>query len=315
VKKIDEFLKGVRSVAITGHIRPDGDCVGSTLALYNYLIDNHKEIKTVVYLQEPGPEFSFLRGINEIKQDADDTVYDVFFVLDCGSVDRFEPFAKVFSNAKKTVVIDHHISKGYIADENIVYPEESSACELLYNFFDDALISKECAECIYTGIVTDTGVFRYSATTSQTMEIAGKLIDKGLDTTFIIDKVFFQKTYIQNQILGRALLESILFFNGKCIFSALRMSDLQFYGVTGRDLGGIVEQLRLTKGVEVAIFLYEIEQGLYKVSLRSVNVVDVNKIAQCFGGGGHIRAAGCQMVGNVHDIINNLSEKIALQLD
>ena len=124
----------------------------------------------------------------------------------------------------------------------------------------------------------------------------------------------FQKTYLQNQILGRALLESMLLMDGKCIISALRKKDLDFYGVTSEDLDGIVSQLRNTTGVEVAIFLYETAIQEFKVSLRSNGRVDVSRVASYFGGGGHVRAAGCTMQGSVYDVLNNLTLHIEKQL-
>ena len=239
--------------------------------------------------------------------------YDVFFVLDCSSLDRIEPFHSCFENAKKTVCIDHHISNGSFADVNVVDAQASSACEVLYRTLEDDKISKDTAACIYTGIVHDTGVFKYSSTSAQTMLIAGKMMEKGIDYSDIIDNSFYAKTYIQNQILGRALLESVLFYDGKCIFSLVTQDEMNFYGVTGRELGGIVEQLRLTEGVEVAIFLYQTGEEEYKVSLRSKKVIDVSKIAMHYGGGGHIRAAGFTANGAVHDIINNIGARIEEQ--
>ena len=146
------------------------------------------------------------------------------------------------------------------------------------------------------------------------MEIAGKLMAKGIAFGRIIDETFFKRTYVQNQILGRALLESISFMDRKCIFAAVRQKDMDFYGAGSSDLDGIVEQLRVTDGVECAIFLHETENHVYKVSMRSNSQVDVSRIAAYFGGGGHVRAAGCTMSGSVHDVINNLSIHIAEQI-
>ena len=129
----------------------------------------------------------------------------------------------------------------------------------------------------------------------------------------IIDNSFYKKSYVQNQILGRALLESVLFYDGKCIFSSVTRDEMDFYGVTGRELGGIIEQLRLTDGVEVAIFLYETGDNEYKVSLRSKKEIDVSRIAACFGGGGHIRAAGFNAKGTVYEIVNRIGEMIEQQ--
>lgn len=199
--------------------------------------------------------------------------------------------------------------------ENIVPDQASSTCEVLFDQLEEEKVSREIAECLYTGIIHDTGVFKYSCTSAHTMEIAGKLMEKGIDFGAIIDNSFYKKTYIQNQILGRALLESITFFDGRCIFSAIRQSEMEFYGVTGADMDGIIDQLRLTDGVEVAIFLYETGPQEYKVSMRSQYLVDVSRIASFFGGGGHVKAAGCTMNGNIHDVINNLSLHIAKQME
>ncbi len=312
--KIAEVIGGAKTVGITGHIRPDGDCVGSTMGLYNYIKDNMPQVQADVYLETPGEEFAYIRGIEDIKTSPiENRAYDVFFVLDCSSVDRIEPFEEMFNAAKKTVCIDHHISNTGFADESLVISDASSASEVLYGTFDEEKVSKAVAECIYTGIIHDTGVFKYSATSANTMTIAGKMMEKGIDYSDIIDNSFYKKTYVQNQILGRALLESVLFYDGKCIFSVITSEVLDFYGVTGKELGGVVEQLRLTDGVEVAIFIYQVGDNEYKVSLRSKKIIDVSEIAVNFGGGGHIRAAGFNAKGNVHQIINKVSTMIEKQ--
>ena len=218
-----------------------------------------------------------------------------------------------FNNASKTVCIDHHVSNTGFTDLSKIEPQASSACEVLYGTMDADKISRNVAECIYTGIIHDTGVFKYSCTSKKTMEIAGEMMEKGIDYSDIIDNTFYKKTYVQNQILGRALLESVLFYDGKCIFTTVTIDEMEFYGVTGRELGGIVEQLRLTDGVEVAIFLYQTGEEEYKVSLRSKKKIDVAAIATQFGGGGHVRAAGYTAKGSVYQIINSIGELIEKQ--
>ncbi|OKZ92959.1 MAG: DHH family phosphoesterase [Eubacterium sp. 36_13] len=310
---LSDILKDVKSVGITGHIRPDGDCTGSVLALYNYIVENMPETDVDLYLEQPGSEFYYLKNIDKIKNTAEDKKYDVFFVLDCSSLDRIEPFISCFNNASKTVCIDHHVSNTGFTDLSKIEPQASSACEVLYGTMDADKISRNVAECIYTGIIHDTGVFKYSCTSKKTMEIAGEMMEKGIDYSDIIDNTFYKKTYVQNQILGRALLESVLFYDGKCIFTTVTMDEMEFYGVTGRELGGIVEQLRLTDGVEVAIFLYQTGEEEYKVSLRSKKKIDVAAIATQFGGGGHVRAAGYTAKGSVYQIINSIGELIEKQ--
>lgn len=314
--KLDEILKGVKRAGIAGHIRPDGDCTGSCLALYQYLCMYYPEVSTDVYLEEIPNSFHMLTGADEIRHELpEDTGYDVFFALDCGDTKRLGFAGTLFEQAKKTVCIDHHVSNLAFADVNQIVPDASSTSELVYDLLKKEKITKEIAEALYLGIVHDTGVFQYSCTKPSTMEAAAELLRKGIDGPKIIEKTFFEKTYAQNQVLGKALLESIRLMDGKVIFSYITKKSMNFFGVKAKDLEGIVSQLRVTTGVEAAIFLYELESGGFKVSLRSKEKVDVSKVAQYFGGGGHVRAAGLTFRGTIHDAVNNIVGQIALQLE
>lgn len=306
----------VNTVAIGGHVRPDGDCVGSTLGLYQYIKKCFPNIHVDVYLEDIPESFKSMIPVSEeILHEIDSKKrYDLFVALDCGDAGRLGFSAPLFENAKATVCIDHHVSNTSFADENYIVPDASSTSELVYNLLDKEKITTEIAECLYLGIVHDTGVFQYSCTSPETMEAAADLMRKGIRSNEIIDKTFYEKTYAQNQILGRALLESFLFMDGKCIVSYITKKIMDFHGVTPKDLEGIVSQLRVIKDVEVAILLYETAPQEYKVSLRATGDIDVSKVAGFFGGGGHKKAAGVTMKGTVHDILNNLAEQIDLQL-
>lgn len=311
---LQQMLEDAGSVAILGHIRPDGDCLGSTLGLYNYLQLNYPNIKASLYLEEAADKFLYLKGFELIRHQTDEEAYDLCVCLDSGDMERLGVFACYLQRAKRSLCLDHHITNTRYADTNLVEENASSTCEVLFGQLKEDKIDTTVAECLYTGIVHDTGVFKYACTSRKTMEIAGKLMEKGIDFGAIIDNSFYKKTYIQNQILGRALLESVTFFEGRCIFSAVRQNEMEFYGVGSKDLDGIIDQLRLTEGVEVAIFIYQTGAQEFKVSMRSQKEVDVSRIASYFGGGGHVRAAGCSMNGSIHDVINNLSNEIARQL-
>ena len=310
------ILEGKTRAAISGHVRPDGDCIGSCLGLYLYLKEQYPHICTDVYLEEIPGAYRMIKGTDEVKsQIPEGEVYDVFFCLDCGDKERLGFSAPLFEAAKETVCIDHHVSNEAFADQNHIVPDASSTSELVFTLLDKEKISKEAAEALYMGIVHDTGVFQYSCTSPETMEIAAELMRKGINGSEIIDKTYYEKTYVQNQILGRALLESMLIMDKRCIVSVIRQRSMEFFQAQPADLEGIVSQLRQTKDVEVAIFLHEVEPQKYKVSLRSKNKVDVSVIAKHFGGGGHVRAAGVTMKGSSHDVINNITARIALQLD
>lgn len=312
---LEQMLEQTGSVVILGHVRPDGDCLGSTLGLYHYIQTNYPAIRAAVYLEESSPKFGYLAGYDAILHETDEERYELCICLDCGDEERLGSFGVFLANASKSLCLDHHITNTRFCEVNLVSENASSTCEVLFEQLDEEKIDKAAAECLYTGLIHDTGVFKYSCTSARTMEIAGKLMAKGIDFGSIIDNSFYKKTYVQNQILGRALLESITFLDGKCIFSALSQSEMEFYGVNGKDMDGIIDQLRLTEGVEVAIFMYQTGPQEFKVSLRSQNAVDVSRIASYFGGGGHVRAAGCTMSGRIHDVVNNLSLHIAKQLD
>ena len=249
-KRIEE----ARTIAIGGHVRPDGDCTGSCMGMYNYLRENYPEKTVDVYLEEIPEAYKFLQGTKKIRHEIPRNMsYDLFLCLDCGDQGRLGFSAPLFEQAAHTFCIDHHISNQSFAEENHIKPEASSTSELVYHLLDEEKISVSTAEALYLGIVHDTGVFQYSCTAPSTMRAAARLMEKGIDAPAIIQNTYYEKTYAQNQILGRAMLESILFMDGKCIASYFRQKTLEFYGVTPKDLDGIVSQLRNTKGVEVAI--------------------------------------------------------------
>jgi len=308
-------LKNVSSVIIAGHIRPDGDCTGSCLAVKNYIQDNFPEIETDIYLEMVKPEFCFLKGADTVKTDCrKEMVYDLFISLDASDKERMGEAVKYFDTAKSTLCVDHHITNPGFAEKNWIVADASSTAELAFQMMEEEKISLETAEALYLGMVHDTGVFQYSNTSEKTMQIAGKLISKGIPFTKIVDDTFYRKTYVQNQIMGRVLMESILLMDGRVIVGKVRQKDMDFYGVSPKDLDGIVNQLRVTEGVEVAIFLYETGNHEYKASLRSNGAADVSAVCQYFGGGGHVKAAGCTMQGTFHDVINNLTLHIEHQL-
>lgn len=314
-KCIKDIIENADSIAISGHIHPDGDCIGASLALYTYIKENGKVVPDV-YLEPISKEFSELPNASEIKNEVTDQVYDLFIMLDVGDKARLGFAEKIYDNAKKKVCIDHHVTSLGIADINVINPTLSSTCELLFGMMEENLISKDCASCLYTGLIHDTGVFHHNSTSKRTMEVAGILMEKGIDFPGLIDRSFYQKTYKQNQVLGRCLMESLLIWNGLGIVSYLTKKDMDFYMVNSNDLSGIIDQLRLTEGVKVAILVYENEPHTYKVSMRStVEDIDVSKVASFFGGGGHKMAAGCTISSSkVHGIINNVTKQIEMQL-
>ncbi len=307
-------LENVKTVAMAGHVRPDGDAIGACLALSLYLEENYPQILSKIYLQEIPVGFSRIYGVDRICLDCgEDVTYDLFICLDCADEERLGDAAKYCRSARRTICIDHHVSNSGFGDACDIVPDASSTCELVFRLLDEEKLPLHAAEALYMGIAHDTGVFRYSCTSPETMEIAARLIRKGVDFPKLLNETFFDKTYYQKQIMGRALLESILLMDKKVIFSAIRAKDMKIYNVEPADMDGVVENLMQTSGTEAAIFMYETGASEYKVSLRSKEVIDCSEIASRFGGGGHVRAAGCTMQGDIHDIVNNITERMEQQ--
>ena len=311
-----ESIEQADTIAIAGHLRPDGDCIGSCMGLYSYITQNYPEKKAAVYLSDFPEAFHYLKAEEAFTPcclPEKGERYDLFVSLDCGDADRLEEVADIMKLAKQVINIDHHITNTNFGNENYVVSDASSTSQILYTLLEDEKISFETACALYTGIIHDTGVFKHSNTSSETMRIAGKLMDKGIPFGKIIDGSFYMKSYKQLQIMGRCLMESVRIMDGRCIFSIVRKNILELYNAVSSDLDGIIDEMRTTEGIEVAILLREEGPQEYKVSMRSNDVIDVSTIACYFGGGGHVRAAGCTIKGDAFDVINNLTQHIEKQ--
>ena len=203
IKEILELIKNSQYIAITGHIRPDGDCYGSVLGFYNYIRDNKKSFTS----NEVADEFynaSLLKQANMF------TVrnYDLLICFDASATDRIENYSLLEGHSEVVLNIDHHRTNTYYGDYNYVR-ELSSVCEVLFDFFEEEKISSVVAKCLYYGILTDTGGFRFSMTTRRTMELAGLCMEIGhLDTEGIINRAFNVKTPEFNKLLGMALINT-----------------------------------------------------------------------------------------------------------
>ena len=316
--KIAAEVKDAKTIGIGGHIRPDGDCVGACMALYLYLKKIYPEKQVELFLEPPSEVFRCIKDIDQICTDVTGDTnskgdFDVFIALDT-SKERLGAAEALFDRAGKTINIDHHVSNTGSGMVNYIDTKASSTSELIFDVIEEEEMDVEIAKAIYIGIVHDTGVFRYSNTSPKTMAIGAKLLSFGFDHSELIEKTFYEKTYVQNLLLGRALLESILIMDGKCIVSAIGKRTLDFYQASSKDLEGVVSQLNQTEGTECTIFMYQTGVQEYKVSLRSKGKVDVAKVAQYFDGGGHVRAAGCTMNGTFYDVVNNLTLHIEKQL-
>ncbi len=309
--KIDEIINDAKTVGIAGHVRPDGDCIGSCMSLYNYLVKNRSDLDVHVYLEFVDEKYKRVPNSDKIVTSGyDGTVFDLFFALDSASEDRLGFNLPFLKNAGRTVCIDHHASNIGYGDENYIIPKTGSTSEVLYGMLDSNLFDKSIAEPMYMGIAHDSGVFRFQTTTPHTMRVAADLMEYGIDSNAILEETYYGKTYNQMIVSAKIQSSAVLTMGGKCVYAYCDKEMMDKYNVAVNDLDMVVSSIRNLAGIEVAVFLYQLDDGSYKASMRSKKYVDVSKIAVYFGGGGHERAAGFEMFGDVEEIIQKLLKKI-----
>ena len=316
MKNISEVLSDrIRSIGIAGHVNPDGDCVGSCTALWQYLRNMDHFEKVDLYLEESPPETAFLQGVSSSMQEiGEEYTYDLFITCDVSDYSRIGVAQRLFDLAAYTVCIDHHVSNPGFADVNHIEPDSSSCSEVLAGLFDPEKVDLHIAESLYTGIINDCGVFQFKNTSPGTMRTAAWLMEKGIDFNRIIDESFNNRSLIKNKVLGYCLLKSKSVLGGKCIISSITLEEMASLNASQKDLDIVVNQLKYTEGSDSAVFAYETEPGVFKVSLRSSDNLDVSVTAKVFEGGGHFRAAGCTLRGSVDEVLARIVEEIRKRL-
>ncbi len=313
---LDQMISKAASIAIFGHVRPDGDCIGSCLGLYNYIADNYPHVNVQVFAEAFPESFRLLNGAEKILSEYDGRQVDLAFLMDTPSFERCGARGtECLAKAAVTCNIDHHVSNPRsLCHENIIEPEASSASEVLYRLLNPEKISRDTANCLYLGIVHDTGAFKFSCTGKRTMNAVGDLIDKGCDFTKIINDTYYTRSYKETLVTGFILQKCQLGLGGKVVYAGISQEELDRFHATPLDLNTVIDSIREVSGTEVAIFIYPVA-GQNKISLRSNYVVDVNKIAGAFGGGGHVRAAGANSDKPFDDLIAELLSLIQMQLE
>lgn len=310
-----EELRQYDHIVMTGHIHPDGDCLGSSLGLYHIL--RQHQLKPVLTLESLNSEFDFLPGwsdillYSEFEQRKIELGKYCMIVLDSGDITRFEPLAKVFEQAEYTYNVDHHISNTEFADCNIVDAKASSTAELIgtlcqFEQGGNPYLNEQVATCLYTGILTDTGLFRHDCTTARTHQVAATLIDTGIDFTDIVDRLFYKKSLANLRSLQLGLEHLEYDSELGLIMTQISLSDSRQHGIEKKDTESVVQLISQSEDAKIACFLLEMEPQVYKASFRSNSQISALEIAKRFGGGGHLKAAGCTIRGTyptVRDLI------------
>ena len=303
-----EEIKKAEKIVILTHENPDGDAIGSSLAMYKTLIKMGKTPDLII--PELPRVFNFLPEADKIKKVGSNEPYDLAIALDAATLKMLNGWSNYFETAKAKIVIDHHGTNTMYGDINFVNPDAPAAAQVLIHIIEyfGVEIDKEIGTCILTGIITDTGGFQYQSTTPETFEFAAELLKRGVNVSEIYKKVMETKSRASFELRKRAIDRLEFFGEGKIAFTYITKQDMEETNAESGDHEGIVNEGRTIEDVEISIFIRETDKG-YKASLRSNSYVNVSDICLMFGGGGHVHAAGCNLIGSLEQV----KEKIVNQ--
>ena len=284
-----------QTIVLACHVNPDGDALGSMLGLALALLPLGK---TVTCLSEDGIPaiLTFLPGAELVRQTTDQTEFDLALVVDSGDLPRVgNTVQPIIGRARRVVDIDHHVTSGAFGDIRVLDARAASTAEIVYALLQtlQVPITSEIATCLFTGILTDTGSFRFQNVTPNTLTVAAALLEAGAPPAFISEHVFENRTFAATQLLGCALASLQKTPDGKIVWAQITAANFAEVHATDQDTEGIVSSVRGVRDAEVGILFREMGGGEVRVSLRSRETVNVAAIAEQFGGGGHKMASGC----------------------
>src|ERR1051325_2496488 len=298
--QVVQLIEQNQRFMITSHIRPDGDGLGSGLALYWMIRSLGKDADVILRDRVP-PGYTVLPGSDLVMVRDDVTEsYDAAFIIECSDVDR--PGLPSLKN-QLVVNIDHHSTTVPFGDVNWIDPTAAAVGEMIYNLCKalGVEVTKEIAECIYTALLTDTGSFHFSNTTERTLKIASELVRRGVEPARISQALFYSNSFAKIQLLGRVLSKIERDESGRIAWITMDRTMMYDTGADEEDADGIVNHALSIDEVEAVAFFKELSPGSYRVSLRSKGKHNVAKVAELFGGGGHRNAAGCRIKADLEE--------------
>ncbi|RMD95921.1 MAG: bifunctional oligoribonuclease/PAP phosphatase NrnA [Deltaproteobacteria bacterium] len=316
-------LKRYSSVLITAPQDADGDSVGAQLALRRMILALDGTHRVAIVNQEPCPaRYRFLPESDRMGTPAclpPDASFDIGVVLD-GGIDRIGTVRRLYEGCKVRVSIDHHaVREPFPYDIDLYEPGISSTAEMVARLIEQVPwpvpLTQTLAAQLYLGLIYDTGLFRHSNTQPSTLRLAARLLESGFDFTRIAEAGLLERSYTAQKIVAHVLSTAQRDPSGRLIWGVLSCGDLERYNATAEDREGIIDQLLLTRGVEIALFFSEAEGERVKVSLRSKGDFDVATLARelgqkGFGGGGHRKAAGCLLAGSLPEVVARVVERL-----
>ncbi|MDE7098603.1 MAG: DHH family phosphoesterase [Ruminococcus sp.] len=301
----ETFLRNCKDAVIITHQSPDGDCIGAGFGLKDILAELGIRSR-VICSDEFSSKFDFLTNVGAGEEFEPETI----IAVDVADNQLMGKYKDIYGN-RVQLCIDHHISNRNYAEKTLLRPKATAVCEIIYDLakFMGVNISRHCAMCLYTGIATDSGCFRYDCTTAEAHEIAAE-IKRSYDIDFAeINRNMFEVKTKARMILESKFMELMEEYeDGKIIFAAITLDMMKKIGVSYDEFEGLAPMTVQLEGTEVGILVKEREPGLFKCSFRSANNINVSDICRSIGGGGHAKAAGCSIEGTLDEVRNRLLE-------
>ena len=303
------YVENANTIYIVSHQRPDGDAIGSVFGLYYSLKEKYKDKQIYALMSKLPSIFNFISG-SDIAVDTVKTNCDLLIVLDSAAWNLVDISEEDMLKCSNIICIDHHMKNTIDADLKILDSMSPAVCEMLYELLDkyNLPVTKQVADFIYLGIMTDTGSFAYSKTSPKTHKIAASLLEKGADFENIATNINETMSEERASLIVHVLQNMSVYCNGMVRVATVSKELADKYKLEEEDISGMASYLRMINGTDLAVYGYEIEEGTYKVSLRSKKIVNCCDLAAHFGGGGHIRAAGFK----THDITKDIEKLIKI---
>ncbi|MEF9989576.1 MAG: bifunctional oligoribonuclease/PAP phosphatase NrnA [Christensenellaceae bacterium] len=304
-----DFLKEHDYFAIVTHLNPDGDAIGSAFALAQGLHNLGKQAKVVLLCKPPKKyDFEEFSHLYVLYENRNEQKFEAIVSVDCATLQRLSKL-KDFFGTKPNLNIDHHISNTIFGQFNYVEDSPSTG-EIIYRILNELKVSFDhvIRMTIYMAMATDTGNFTYSNTTSKTLDIFAKLVKDGLEVTDLADKIFNKRTFASTKLIARFIDHIRLYKEDKLAISVIMQKDFEETGAELEDCEILIDYAREIDTVEIAVFVREMSANTYKVSFRANKYADVGDFAARFGGGGHVKASGCMMKGNLFDVLDTITK-------
>ncbi len=314
VLHLNDIIKSSKNILITSHVNPDGDTLGSMCGMYELIKTNFKKKSDMLIVSKLPDKYTFIPNVKlakHIEEIDKSREYDLVINVDIAAIDRICDGKILFEKAKHTVNIDHHKTNNSYAELNFVEGDASSTSEVIYAIAKDLNweINRDTAVCLYVGILTDTGSFRFSNTTPRAMEFAAEMLKSGINPQEMFQHCY--ETYTKGMALCQAYCvdKAVFLDDDKIVYTTVYKKDMEKFNTDEEFAEGLTERLRAITSTCVAFVAKEMKNGGCKISMRSKSI-DVAEICGIFGGGGHKFAAGCTMKSNVEESVKKILAEI-----